>query len=274
MSYPEFVETQGRYPTELTLAWQLADAADQITMSRFLASDLLVKTKPDLSPVTEADRAVELELSSRIASDYPGDLVAGEEFGGMTPGLVPTGRVWIIDPIDGTKNYVRGVPVWATLIALVQDGQPVVGMVSAPAMGRRWWAQAGGGAWMAAMFGASQPQRISVSNVAGLDSASFSYSDRVGWDEATRPGAFEALCSAVWRTRAYGDFYSHLLVAQGAVDVAAEPELNAWDVAALAPIVTEAGGKMTGLDGSNVLTAGSGLSTNGHLHDVVLSRLS
>jgi len=158
------------------------------------------------------------------------------------------------------------------LIALVDDGTPAVGMVSAPAMGQRWWAHAGGGAWTATVQ-SSEATRLQVSNVGELSDASLSYSDQVGWDQAARPGSFADLCATVWRTRAYGDFYSHMLVAQGAVDIAAEPELNAWDVAALAPIVTEAGGTMTGFDGSEVITAGSGLTTNTRLHKLTLAAL-
>ena len=272
VSYPAPHPGSGPYRDDLALAWQLADAADRITTARYLATDLQVDTKPDLSPVTEADRAVERELAGLITTHQPDDLFAGEEYGCMTVGTIPPGRVWIVDPIDGTKNYVRGVPVWATLIALVDDGMPAVGVVSAPAMGQRWWAAVGDGAWTVTTV-ATSATRLQVSNVAELSDASFSYSDRVGWDERARPGSFEELCAAVWRTRAYGDFYSHMLVAQGAVDIAAEPQLNAWDVAALVPIITEAGGTMTGFNGSEVITSGSGLTTNTRLHDVVLARL-
>lgn len=259
------------YAADLELAFQLADEADRISMQRFLASDLRVETKPDLTPVTEADQAVERRLRDEIASQRPTDTVAGEEYGGLVPGVPPAGRAWIIDPIDGTKNYVRGVPVWATLIGLVDDGQPVVGVVSAPALGRRWWAQQGGGAWTATRL-ADHPapaRRLHVSAVADLADASFSYSDREGWDEQTAHGRFEALAGACWRTRAYGDFYSHLLVAEGAVDLAAEPELNIWDIAALIPILQEAGGTVTGFDGSAALIAGSAISTNSVLHTAV-----
>lgn len=267
----------GKYSADLALAWDLAEAADRLTMNRFLATDLQVETKPDLSPVTEADKAAEQELRGLIAAARPEDVVAGEEYGGMKAGSVPAGRVWIIDPIDGTKNYVRGVPVWATLIGLIEDGQAVVGMVSAPALGRRWWARLGGGSWTCTGIGSdaqSDPRQLRVSRVGDLADASFSYSDRVGWSEQAGDGAFDALESAVWRTRAYGDFYSHVLVAEGAVDIAAEPELNAWDVAGLVTIVTEAGGEMTGFDGSDVITAGSAITTNGLLHDAVMSELS
>jgi len=244
-------------------------------MARFLATDLQVETKPDLTPVTEADKAVEKELRETIARARPDDTVVGEEFGGIDNAIVPPGRVWIIDPIDGTKNYVRGVPVWATLIALVQDGEPIVGLVSAPALGRRWWAARDGGAWTQTHLRglADPPRHIRVSAVADVADASFSYSDRVGWEHRTETGLDE-LISIAWRTRAYSDFYSYMLLAEGAVDIAAEPELSAWDVAALIPIVTEAGGTITGFDGGPALTANGAYATNSVLHPAVTKLFS
>ncbi len=260
----------GPLQSELELSWELADVADAISMDRFLAADLQVEAKPDLTPVTEADRAVEQGIRAAIAKRFPTDLVAGEEFGGLTDGNVPAGRVWIIDPIDGTKNYVRGVPIWATLIGLVIDGRPTVGLASAPAIGRRWWGAQAAGAWTQLRVNGqtSAPRQLRVSAVSELTDASFSYSDRIGWSDRTAHG-FDNIVDAVWRTRAYGDFYSHLLVAEGAVDIAAEPELNAWDIAALIPIITEAGGQVTGYDGSDALTADGAFTTNGHLHAAV-----
>lgn len=249
---------------DLALAHELADAADHISMARYRAIDLVVDTKPDLTPVTEADRAVETELRGRLAHDRPQDVVLGEEFGGQPN---PTGRQWVIDPIDGTKNYVRGVPVWATLIALVVDGSAVLGVASAPALGRRWWAVLGHGSHTRGPEGG---RTLHVSAVESLADASFSFSDHVGW----RPGTLDTLRSAAWRTRGYGDFWSHLLVAEGAVDVAAEPELNMWDIAALIPIIEEAGGTVTGYDGSPALLAGSAVTTNGTLHPQALAALS
>jgi len=254
----------GSNPDDVVLALRLADVADALSMGRYRAADLVVETKPDLTPVTEADRAVEQDLRALLASERPDDRVLGEEFGGMPASV---GRQWVIDPIDGTKNYVRGVPVWATLIALVVDGAPEVGVASAPALGRRWWAAAGAGA---RTRGPEGERVLRVSAVRALADASLSYSDGVGWPE----GRLDELARQVWRSRAYGDFWSHLLVAEGAVDVAAEPELNVWDIAALIPIVQEAGGRITGFDGSAALTAGSGLTTNGALHDEVLGLLA
>lgn len=262
------------YNADLEFALDLAIAADAITIGRFLATDLRVETKPDLSPVTEADRAAEELIRNHIGERRPNDVVAGEEFGGVGPTGLPDGRVWVIDPIDGTKNYVRGVPVWATLIGLVEDSEPVVGVVSAPALGRKWWACKDGGAWtVASMLNNCEPRRIQTSAVSELADASMSISDSIGWDDRTSPGTLERLSASVWRNRAYGDFYSHILVAEGAVDIAAEPELNPWDVAALIPIVAEAGGRMTGYDGSSAITAGCGVSTNGSLHAKVLDVL-
>ncbi|NQU36170.1 MAG: histidinol phosphatase [Actinobacteria bacterium] len=262
------------YAADLELATGLADRADAISMARFLASDLRVETKPDLTPVTEADRAVEEELRRAIRLARPADIVVGEEFGGIDDSGLPAGRVWIIDPIDGTKNYVRGVPVWATLIALIEDGEPVVGLVSAPALGRRWWAAPEQGAWTQTHLRghAAPPRQIHVSAVADLSDASFSYSDRVGWQHRTETG-LDDLISIAWRTRAYSDFYSYMLLAEGAVDVAAEPELSAWDIAALIPIITQAGGTVTGFDGGPALTADGAYASNSLLHPAVTELL-
>lgn len=249
---------------DLNLALELANAADAISLQRYRAHDLVVTTKPDNTPVTEADRGVEQALRTILSDRLPGDDVIGEEYGGR---LGDASRQWVLDPIDGTKNYLRGVPVWATLIALVVEGTATVGVISAPALGRRWWAAPGVGAHSR---GPEGTRALAVSAVGTLSDASFSYSDTVGWPE----GALPALTDRVWRSRAYGDFWSHALVAEGCVDLAAEPELNVWDVAALVPIVEAAGGRITGFDGSPALTAGSGLTSNGLLHDAALALTS
>jgi histidinol-phosphatase len=254
--------------TDLDLALALADRADALTMARFLAQDLVVETKPDLTPVSDADREAERVLRAALATARPDDAVLGEEFGADAE--ASNGRRWILDPIDGTKNYVRGVPVWATLIALTVDGVPELGVVSAPALGRRWWALRGEGAWTA-FAGSTDARRLSVSGVSALADASLTYSDEVGWGE--RSAAFAALRSGVWRTRAYGDFWSHLLVAEGAADIAIEPELSPWDVAALVPIVQEAGGRITGFADEPAMDGGCAVTTNGALHTDVLSAL-
>ena len=253
--------------SDLELALAMADAADLITMDRFGALDLVVETKPDLTPVTEADKATEVALRAMLAELRPGDSVLGEEFGTSDGSAA---RRWIIDPIDGTKNYVRGVPVWATLIALVADGEVVVGVVSAPALARRWWAASGSGAWGRMLD--REPVRLQVSLVRSLNDASLSYSDAVGWSSITATG-LESLLNTTWRQRAYGDFWSHILVAEGAVDVAAEPALGPWDIAAIIPIVTEAGGRITAFDGRPALEGGCAVTTNGALHEAVLHLL-
>jgi histidinol-phosphatase len=251
---------------DLTLALQLADQADALTMERFGALDLRVETKPDLTPVTDADRGAEEALRAALSQARPDDAVFGEEFGGTT---TFTSRQWIIDPIDGTKNFVRGVPVWCTLIALVDDGVPVVGVVSAPALGRRWWAATGEGAH-ASFNGVTR--RLQVSGVSDLGAASLSYSDlTTGWED--RREKFVALTDEVWRVRAYGDFWSYCMVAEGSVDIACEPEVKVWDIAPLDILIREAGGTFTNIDGQAGPHGGSALATNGVLHEQVLRRL-
>jgi histidinol-phosphatase len=264
-------DATGPWADDLALALDLADAADALTTQRFGARDLVVDTKPDLTPVSDADRATEALLRRLIGERRSADLVAGEEEGGVPAEGGWSGRRWVLDPIDGTKNYVRGVPVWATLIALVADGRPVVGVVSAPALGRRWWAAQGAGSWAGGALVAT-PRRLTVSAVTDLADASLSYSDREGWPAGG--AAFDDLAGQVWRTRAYGDFWSHVLVAEGAVDLAVEPELSAWDVAALVPVVEEAGGRITSTTGGDVLAGPGGLTTNGRLHDAATGVLA
>lgn len=255
------------YDDDLRLAHVLADAVERLTMSRFRSEDLVVESKPDLTPVTDADRAAEELVRSQLKRTRPRDAVEGEEFD--TTGHGP--RRWVIDPIDGTKNFVRGVPVWATLIGLVDNQQPVLGLVSAPALGRRWWAATGSGAWTGRSL--TSAKRIRVSQVGRLGDASLSYSSLSGWRERGRRDDFLDLTDDCWRTRAYGDFWSYMLVAEGAVDIAAEPELEVYDMAALVPIVQEAGGRFTGLDGHDGCWSGNAVATNGLLHDEVLRRI-
>jgi len=252
---------------DLTLALKLADQADIITMNRYRAQDLRVDAKPDNSPVTEADQAVETFIRDELASTHPDDGVIGEEH--QDTGL-DAKRKWIIDPIDGTKNYVRGVPVWATLIALIEDDELKLGVVSAPALGRRWWANFGGGAFTKDVDGSVRP--IHVSDVSNIGDASLSYSDPTGW--TGYESALGNLQRATWRSRAYGDFWSHVMVAEGVVDIAIEPELSVWDMAAFIAIVREAGGAVTALDGSDPLQHKSAVTTNSLLHSVALRTIS
>ena len=254
--------------SDLGLALELADLADSLSLPRFGAVDLVVESKPDLTPVTDADRAVEDALRARLARDRPGDSILGEERG--TSGTAD--RRWIIDPIDGTKNFVRGVPAWATLIALVVDSTVVLGVVSAPALGRRWWAASGHGAWTRAL--GREPRRIGVSKVGRIEDASLSYSSLTGWFARGRGAAFVDAQSRFWRTRAFGDFWSYMHVAEGAVDLACEPELELYDMAALVPIVVEAGGRFTDFEGGEGPWGGCALATNGLLHEDVLGLLA
>jgi histidinol-phosphatase len=253
---------------DLAFALGLADAADRITTSRFLAHDLVVERKPDRSPVTDADTAVEDEVRTMLAERFPGDAVVGEERGGT----IGAGRAWVLDPIDGTKNFLRGVPAWATLIALVVDGHPEIGVVSAPALGRRWWAAAGEGAWTSTPDG--RRRRISVSKVHSLEDAYLSTTDLGSWVDYHSRERYLALADACWETRAFGDFWQHCLVAEGSMDLAAEAIVNPWDVAAVQVLVDEAGGTFTDLSGKRRFDGGSALSSNGRLHAAALDMLN
>jgi histidinol-phosphatase len=238
---------------ELEFALSLADDADAITLSRFRASDLRVETKPDLTPVSEADRSVEVRLRERIAAERPGERVVGEEFGADDG----DGDRWIVDPIDATKNYVRGIPLFATLIAL----EDRVAVVSAPALGRRWWAVRGRGA-----VGDGRP--LGVSRVERIEDAVLTYTSLRGWNER-----FYAFAERAWAARGFGDFWQYMLLAEGAVDVCVEAEANLWDLAAPKLIVEEAGGRLTDLAGADRADGGSAVASNGRLHDEALSAL-
>ncbi len=255
------------YTDDLRLAHVLADDADSLTTARFKALDLHVMSKPDLTPVTDADQTVEEGIRRTLGRVRSRDAITGEEQG--TSGN--SQRRWIVDPIDGTKNFVRGVPVWATLISLAVDDEVVLGVVSAPMLQRRWWASKGNGAWTGrSLLKATQMQ---VSDVRRLEDASLSYSSLDGWDERGRLDEFLSLLRRCWRNRAYGDFWSYMLLAEGAVDIAAEPELEVYDMAALDVIVREAGGSFTSLAGNDGPWGGNALATNGHLHEAALSFL-
>jgi len=277
---------------DLALAHALADLADAITLDRYQSQDLVITTKPDNTPVTDADRAVETAIREALGTHRSGDGLVGEEFGSDKGS---SGRYWVIDPIDGTKNFMRGVPTWATLISLVQvdasgNEEVVVGIASAPALARRWAAAKGHGATVRFNAGtddftdtdtdkdfesfslAVNEKKISVSKVSALSDASISYSDFVGWGDRLEP--FQKMLAGAWRTRGIGDFWSHMLVAEGAVDVAVEPSLAVWDMAALDIIVREAGGVFTNTAGQSGPFGGSGVSTNGILHNEVINRLN
>ena len=256
------------FAADLALAHKLADAADQISLARFRALDLKVETKPDRSPVTDADQAVEQALKAILAADAPADGIIGEEFG--VSGSVD--RKWIIDPIDGTANYLRGVPVWATLIALSIDQKPVLSVVSAPALGRRWWAAPGIGAFTRDVDGSVR--ELAVSGISGLEYASLSYNNLQLWDSYGYLEQLMAMSRQVWRTRAYGDFLSYMYLAEGSLDIVAEHDLKIYDIAALVPIVEIAGGRFTAIDGPLTEASSSVLATNGPLHEASLRTLA
>jgi histidinol-phosphatase len=259
------------YNDDLRLAHVLADNADSLSMDRFLAVDLKISTKPDMTFVTDSDHAVEETIRRTLHNARTRDMVLGEEQGEEEGSTGSQDRRWIIDPIDGTSNFVRGVPVWATLIALEEAGEITSACVSAPALGRRWWASKGGGAFTGKSLMSSR--QIHVSSVSELDNAYFSYASLGGWEEIGKLDAFIALTRRCWRTRAYGDFWSYMLLAEGSVDIAAEPELKVWDMAALDVIVREAGGTFTSLAGKPGPWGGNAIATNTRLHDAAMAYL-
>lgn len=250
--------------SDLELALCIADAADAVTMSRFDAADLSVETKADASPVTEADLAAERAIRELLASERPADGVFGEEFG--TSG--DASRQWIIDPIDGTANYLKGIPMWTTLIALAIDGVPRVGVASQPALGRRWWAATGLGAWTDG--DSAGPRRLQVSNVSTVAESSISFQSISQWDEVGRADTLVRMSRAVWRDRGYGDTWPYMLLAEGRLEFVAEFGVKEYDIAALVPIITEAGGRFTDIDGNDSLSSRSSLATNGLLHHAFL----
>ena len=250
---------------DLALALELANVADEITLSRFRADDLVVETKPDLTPVSEADRAVEQALSERLGTLRPGDATFGEEYGASSS-AGRGGRRWIVDPIDGTKGYVRGMPVWATLLALEEGGSVTVGVVSAPALGRRWWAARGEGAFTLDRPG-GEPRRLRVSAVSELAGAQLCFGGLEDWQVLGRMDALLELSSRCWRTRGYGDFWQYMLVAEGSAELCCDPSVSLWDLAAPKVIVEEAGGRFTDLAWAGKDGGVSGLASNGVLHD-------
>jgi histidinol-phosphatase len=251
------------YDAELAFAHRVADRADAMALELFRSTELSVKHKADRTLVTQADTAIERMLRDELASAFPGDHVLGEEEGGD---VVPGGRQWVVDPIDGTANFAKGVPIWATLIALLEDGETTVGIASAPALQERYAAAKGGGATM-------NGRPIRVSSVSAIEDAHLSFHE----PELLLGGEFRdaahRLIADCWRSRAFGDFWGHALVARGAVDAVIEPSLNLWDIAALRVIVSEAGGRVSSFDGGEAVHRTSALTTNGLLHEEMLRRL-
>jgi histidinol-phosphatase len=253
---------------DLALALRLADAADAISLERFRSGNLEVSTKPDATHVTDADLAVERALRDMLAAERPADGILGEEYG--TAGS--TERQWILDPIDGTANFLRGVPNWATLISLAVNGVPAVGVASAPAFGKRWWAADGAGAWLAE--NGTAPRRLQVSGVRKLEDASLSFQSIAQWDEAGYLDQLIGLSRSVWRDRAYGDMWSYGLLAEGLLDIVAEFDVKEYDIAPFVVLIREAGGRFSAVDGTDTIAGRSSLATNGILHDQVLDALT
>lgn len=240
---------------DLELSFRLADAADAISMPRFRSETLVVETKPDLTPVTEADRAVEAELRRLLGEERRDDAVLGEEEGAAGSGA----RRWILDPIDGTRNYSRGIPVWATLIALQVDGVVQLGVVSAPALGKRWWAERGSGTF-------SDGQRVYVSGITTIEHAVLSFAIE---------NELPAIARRAWHARGFGDFWAYMLVAEGGVDGVVDAKgVSEWDLAAMQVIVEEAGGRFSDADGVNRIDGKSSVATNGLIHDELLAALA
>ena len=254
--------------TDQDLALKLADAADEISLARFRALDLRVEAKPDASPVTDADRSVEERLRAILQRHRPEDAIIGEEFANQGE----ASRTWIIDPIDGTANYLRGIPIWASLIALRVDDEITTSVVSAPALGRRWWAQRGNGAFTNEIDG--RIRLIETSKVSDLAASSISYNSLQLWDQAGKLDELVTLSRQVWRTRAFGDFLSYMYLAEGALEMVSEHDLKLYDIAALVPIVEEAGGTFTAIDGPLTAESSSVLATNTLLHDEFMKALS
>jgi histidinol-phosphatase len=240
--------------SDLSLAFELADAADAISLAGF-RSGLAVEQKLDLTPVTEADRAVEAELRRRLREARPEDALLGEELGATGNGS----RRWILDPIDGTRNYTRGIPVWATLVALEEAGEVHVGVISAPALRRRWWAERGTGAF-------ANGERMGVSSVTRIEDAVLCFAlDR----------QLPEIAGRAWHVRGFGDFWAHMLVAEGAVDCAVDAAgVREWDLAAVQVIVEEAGGRFSDLAGEAQLNSGTAVTSNGLLHEEMLEALA
>jgi histidinol-phosphatase len=252
------------FEDEMVFAMELADHAADTAMGLFRRKELEIRTKADRTLVTEADTAIEHAVRERIANVFPDDRVLGEEEGGSHD---PTGRLWVIDPIDGTANFARGVPIWATLIALLVDGEGVLGVASAPALDERYAAGRGEGTTM-------NGHRIHVSTISDVGESHLLYGELKDLLEGPYARPIESMVRACWRDRGFGDFWAHMLIARGAAEIMFEPSLSIWDYAAPQVIVEEAGGRMTTFEGEPLHHGGSVLTTNTLLHDEVLGKLA
>ena len=261
--------TDGQLEGWLSFAQSACDAADAVALVHF-RRDLEIMTKPDRTFVTAADQAIERLIRERIAAAYPDHGLVGEEYG-VEAG---SGRMrWFIDPIDGTHNFIRGVPLFGTLLALEVDGELQLGVISAPALGERWYARRGGGAWAVGAVGTDGPRAIRASKVGALSDSQLLYGSGHDIEANGRAPGFRALTGEVWRERGFGDFWGYALVAEGAAEAMVEVDLYAWDMAAPLVLVEEAGGRVTDFDGRRVIDGGTLLASNGLLHDEVLDRL-
>jgi histidinol-phosphatase len=253
---------------EAALEW--ADAADAIA-ARHFRRDLQLQRKPDRTFVTVADTTIERLIRERIADRFPDHGVVGEELGTEASGASIR---WYVDPIDGTHNFMRGVPLFATLLALQRDGELQVGVLSAPALRQRWWAWRGGGAWAAGAPGAEAPRRVTVSEVGTLEDAQVLYASASEIEGSGRAPGFRQLLADAWRERGFGDFWGYTLLAEGAAEAMVEVDLSPWDAAAPMILVEEAGGRVTDFEGRRTFDGATFLATNGALHDAVLSALA
>ncbi len=253
----------------LDLAHDACDEADGIARAAF-RRDLDITTKPDRTFVTQADTAIERAIRARILAAYPDHGLVGEEYG--TEAAEAATR-WYIDPIDGTHNFIRGVPLFGTLLAVERDGELQAAVISAPALRERWWARRGGGAW-ARGADDPEPRRIRVSRVANLADAQVLYGSGHDLEASGLAPGFQGLLGDVWRERGFGDFWGYALLAEGAAEAMVEVDLSAWDAAAPTVLIEEAGGRVTDFGGRRAIDSGSFLATNGLLHDEVLRRLA
>ncbi len=264
--------TDGELDAWLDFALELADAADALALRGF-RTDLVIESKPDRSFVTETDQAIERYIRGRIAATYPDHGLVGEEYGSELPSAAVR---WFIDPIDGTHNFIRGIPLFGTLLAVERDGELQVGVLSAPALGERWYARRGGGAWATRKGDAraGSPRRIHVSGVRALGDAQILYGSARDVSESGKAPGFDGVIAAAWRDRGFGDFWGYALVAEGAAEAMIEADLQSWDLAAPTVLVEEAGGRVTDLAGLRSIHSGSCLATNGLLHDELVRRLA
>jgi histidinol-phosphatase len=264
--------SEDRHEAWLTLALACCDVADALALEHF-RRDLVIQTKPDRTFVTQADTAIEAAIRGRIGAAHPDHGLVGEEYGTEEGS---GGVRWYIDPIDGTHNFMRGVPLFGTLLAVEEDGELVVGVMSAPALGERWYARRGGGSWAVGSIGprAGQPRRIGVSGVSAVADAQLLYASPLEIESSGEAPGFDALIRSAWRDRGFGDFWGYALVAEGAAEAMIEVGPNSWDLAAPSVVVEEAGGRMTDVHGLRTIHRGTALASNGILHDEIVRRLA